>query len=110
MYVLCVCVLINVKLSGLTTIACVKVSPHNFLHLFLCIYSCSPPKKDLREPTWKQWREFLIKYSFLPYQLIAEFSLGLAGGPLLDVTVSHRQRHAPLGFWNYSLLEDLVQK
>ncbi|XP_040112627.1 bifunctional apoptosis regulator isoform X2 [Oryx dammah] len=30
--------------------------------------------KDLREPTWKQWREFLIKYSFLPYQLIAEFA------------------------------------
>lgn len=29
---------------------------------------------DLREPTWKQWREFLIKYSFLPYQLIAEFA------------------------------------
>uniref|UniRef100_A0A9L0JEF9 Bifunctional apoptosis regulator n=1 Tax=Equus asinus TaxID=9793 RepID=A0A9L0JEF9_EQUAS len=30
--------------------------------------------KDLREPTWKQWREFLVKYSFLPYQLIAEFA------------------------------------
>uniref|UniRef100_A0A8C5ZYX9 Bifunctional apoptosis regulator n=1 Tax=Marmota marmota marmota TaxID=9994 RepID=A0A8C5ZYX9_MARMA len=29
---------------------------------------------DLREPTWKQWREFLVKYSFLPYQLIAEFA------------------------------------
>ncbi|XP_007950000.1 bifunctional apoptosis regulator [Orycteropus afer afer] len=30
--------------------------------------------KHLREPTWKQWREFLVKYSFLPYQLIAEFA------------------------------------
>ncbi|XP_078200828.1 bifunctional apoptosis regulator isoform X3 [Callithrix jacchus] len=30
--------------------------------------------KDLKEPTWKQWREFLVKYSFLPYQLIAEFA------------------------------------
>lgn len=30
--------------------------------------------KDLREPTWKQWREFLVKYSLLPYQLIAEFA------------------------------------
>ncbi|XP_054992579.1 bifunctional apoptosis regulator isoform X2 [Sorex araneus] len=29
---------------------------------------------DLREPTWRQWREFLVKYSFLPYQLIAEFA------------------------------------
>ncbi|KAB1263723.1 Bifunctional apoptosis regulator [Camelus dromedarius] len=29
---------------------------------------------DLREPTWKQWREFLVKYSFLPYQLMAEFA------------------------------------
>uniref|UniRef100_A0A8C5K4U9 Bifunctional apoptosis regulator n=1 Tax=Jaculus jaculus TaxID=51337 RepID=A0A8C5K4U9_JACJA len=29
---------------------------------------------DPREPTWRQWREFLIKYSFLPYQLIAEFA------------------------------------
>ncbi|XP_073884382.1 bifunctional apoptosis regulator isoform X3 [Macaca fascicularis] len=29
---------------------------------------------DLKEPTWKQWREFLVKYSFLPYQLIAEFA------------------------------------
>uniref|UniRef100_A0A7N5P1D0 Bifunctional apoptosis regulator n=1 Tax=Ailuropoda melanoleuca TaxID=9646 RepID=A0A7N5P1D0_AILME len=29
---------------------------------------------DLRDPTWKQWREFLVKYSFLPYQLIAEFA------------------------------------
>lgn len=29
---------------------------------------------DLREPTWQQWREFLVKYSFLPYQLIAEFA------------------------------------
>ncbi|XP_069066533.1 bifunctional apoptosis regulator isoform X2 [Pleurodeles waltl] len=30
--------------------------------------------KDLQDPTWKQWREFLVKYSFLPYQLIAEFA------------------------------------
>uniref|UniRef100_A0A5F8HC43 Bifunctional apoptosis regulator n=1 Tax=Monodelphis domestica TaxID=13616 RepID=A0A5F8HC43_MONDO len=29
---------------------------------------------DFKEPTWKQWREFLVKYSFLPYQLIAEFA------------------------------------
>lgn len=29
---------------------------------------------DLQDPTWKQWREFLVKYSFLPYQLIAEFA------------------------------------
>ncbi|KAM8933721.1 bifunctional apoptosis regulator isoform 2-T2 [Pelodytes ibericus] len=29
---------------------------------------------DLHDPTWKQWREFLVKYLFLPYQLIAEFS------------------------------------
>ncbi|XP_048350242.1 bifunctional apoptosis regulator isoform X2 [Sphaerodactylus townsendi] len=30
--------------------------------------------KDLKEPAWKQWREFLVKYSCLPYQLIAEFA------------------------------------
>uniref|UniRef100_A0A8C5PXJ7 Bifunctional apoptosis regulator n=1 Tax=Leptobrachium leishanense TaxID=445787 RepID=A0A8C5PXJ7_9ANUR len=30
--------------------------------------------KDLHDPTWKQWREFLVKYAFLPYQLIAEFA------------------------------------
>ncbi|XP_043349291.1 bifunctional apoptosis regulator isoform X3 [Dermochelys coriacea] len=30
--------------------------------------------KDLNDPTWKQWREFIVKYSFLPYQLIAEFA------------------------------------
>ncbi|XP_053413647.1 bifunctional apoptosis regulator isoform X3 [Nycticebus coucang] len=36
---------------------------------------CPDPRgRDLREPTWKQWREFLVKYSFLPYQLIAEFA------------------------------------
>ncbi|XP_038618738.1 bifunctional apoptosis regulator [Tachyglossus aculeatus] len=29
---------------------------------------------DLKDPSWKQWREFLVKYSFLPYQLIAEFA------------------------------------
>ncbi|XP_053550267.1 bifunctional apoptosis regulator isoform X2 [Bombina bombina] len=29
---------------------------------------------DLQDPTWKQWREFLVKYLFLPYQLIAEFA------------------------------------
>ncbi|XP_063286370.1 bifunctional apoptosis regulator [Pelobates fuscus] len=29
---------------------------------------------DLHEPTWKQWREFIVKYLFLPYQLIAEFA------------------------------------
>uniref|UniRef100_A0A8C5PWF0 Bifunctional apoptosis regulator n=1 Tax=Leptobrachium leishanense TaxID=445787 RepID=A0A8C5PWF0_9ANUR len=29
---------------------------------------------DLHDPTWKQWREFLVKYAFLPYQLIAEFA------------------------------------
>uniref|UniRef100_A0A8D0BDI6 Bifunctional apoptosis regulator n=1 Tax=Salvator merianae TaxID=96440 RepID=A0A8D0BDI6_SALMN len=29
---------------------------------------------DLKEPTWKQWREFLLKFSFLPYQLVAEFA------------------------------------
>ncbi|MEE6498339.1 hypothetical protein FKM82_003049 [Ascaphus truei] len=29
---------------------------------------------DLKDPTWKQWREFLVKYVFLPYQLIAEFA------------------------------------
>ncbi|XP_048350240.1 bifunctional apoptosis regulator isoform X1 [Sphaerodactylus townsendi] len=29
---------------------------------------------DLKEPAWKQWREFLVKYSCLPYQLIAEFA------------------------------------
>ncbi|KAM4698049.1 bifunctional apoptosis regulator [Rhinophrynus dorsalis] len=29
---------------------------------------------DLQNPTWKQWREFLVKYVFLPYQLIAEFA------------------------------------
>ncbi|KAG8432931.1 hypothetical protein GDO86_017265 [Hymenochirus boettgeri] len=29
---------------------------------------------DLQDPTWRQWREFLVKYLFLPYQLIAEFA------------------------------------
>ncbi|NWI99633.1 BFAR regulator, partial [Crypturellus undulatus] len=29
---------------------------------------------DLKDPTWKQWREFIVKYLFLPYQLIAEFA------------------------------------
>ncbi|KAJ7306037.1 hypothetical protein JRQ81_010403 [Phrynocephalus forsythii] len=29
---------------------------------------------DLKEPAWKQWREFCVKYLFLPYQLIAEFA------------------------------------
>uniref|UniRef100_A0A672Y7S6 Bifunctional apoptosis regulator n=1 Tax=Sphaeramia orbicularis TaxID=375764 RepID=A0A672Y7S6_9TELE len=26
------------------------------------------------EPSWRQWAEFLVKYSLLPYQLIAEFA------------------------------------
>ncbi|KAJ6655933.1 hypothetical protein lerEdw1_004518 [Lerista edwardsae] len=29
---------------------------------------------DLQAPAWQQWREFLLKYSLLPYQLIAEFA------------------------------------
>ncbi|XP_032303633.1 bifunctional apoptosis regulator isoform X2 [Coturnix japonica] len=29
---------------------------------------------DLKDPTWKQWREFVVKYIFLPYQLVAEFA------------------------------------
>ncbi|KAM4631534.1 bifunctional apoptosis regulator isoform 2-T2 [Discoglossus pictus] len=29
---------------------------------------------DLQDPSWTQWREFLVKYVFLPYQLIAEFA------------------------------------
>ncbi|XP_010191354.1 PREDICTED: bifunctional apoptosis regulator [Mesitornis unicolor] len=29
---------------------------------------------DLKDPSWKQWREFIVKYLFLPYQLIAEFA------------------------------------
>ncbi|XP_018417796.1 PREDICTED: bifunctional apoptosis regulator [Nanorana parkeri] len=29
---------------------------------------------DLQDPTWTQWREFLVKYLFLPYQLLAEFA------------------------------------
>ncbi|XP_075035898.1 bifunctional apoptosis regulator isoform X1 [Mixophyes fleayi] len=30
--------------------------------------------RDLEEPTWMQWREFIVKYLFLPYQLLAEFA------------------------------------
>ncbi|CAJ0919259.1 unnamed protein product [Ranitomeya imitator] len=30
--------------------------------------------RDLQDPTWTQWREFLVKYVFLPYQLLAEFA------------------------------------
>ncbi|KFP70624.1 PREDICTED: bifunctional apoptosis regulator [Acanthisitta chloris] len=29
---------------------------------------------DLKDPSWKQWREFIVKYLLLPYQLIAEFA------------------------------------
>ncbi|XP_019350339.1 bifunctional apoptosis regulator isoform X2 [Alligator mississippiensis] len=29
---------------------------------------------DRTDPTWKQWREFIVKYLLLPYQLIAEFA------------------------------------
>lgn len=36
--------------------------------------------------------------------------LGLAGGPLLDVAVSHRQCHVTLGSGVILLLEDLVKK
>lgn len=36
--------------------------------------------------------------------------VGLAGGPLLDVPVSHRQCHAALGSGVLLLLEDLVKK
>ncbi|OXB56146.1 hypothetical protein ASZ78_005084 [Callipepla squamata] len=39
----------------------------------LCI-SFYPDLQDLKDPTWKQWREFIVKYMFLPYQLIAEFA------------------------------------
>ncbi|XP_063171078.1 bifunctional apoptosis regulator [Candoia aspera] len=30
--------------------------------------------QDYEDPAWKQWREFLVKFAFLPYQLIAEFA------------------------------------
>ncbi|KAM6423769.1 bifunctional apoptosis regulator isoform 1-T2 [Liasis olivaceus] len=29
---------------------------------------------DYKDLAWKQWREFLVKFAFLPYQLIAEFA------------------------------------
>ncbi|XP_040297381.1 bifunctional apoptosis regulator-like [Bufo bufo] len=29
---------------------------------------------DLQDPTWTQWREFLVKYLILPYQLLVEFA------------------------------------
>uniref|UniRef100_A0A8C0Q501 Bifunctional apoptosis regulator n=2 Tax=Canis lupus familiaris TaxID=9615 RepID=A0A8C0Q501_CANLF len=51
-----------------------------FIHTICPLQEDSPGEDiltkllDLREPTWKQWREFLVKYSFLPYQLIAEFA------------------------------------
>ncbi|MGH0114756.1 UNVERIFIED_CONTAM: hypothetical protein FKN15_046551 [Acipenser sinensis] len=31
-------------------------------------------KHLLNDPSWKQWVEFLVKYSLLPYQLMAEFA------------------------------------
>ncbi|OXB82704.1 UNVERIFIED_CONTAM: hypothetical protein H355_000402 [Colinus virginianus] len=37
-------------------------------------YKVNPLCIDLKDPTWKQWREFIVKYMFLPYQLIAEFA------------------------------------
>lgn len=43
-----------------------------------CWASLRPPAclpwQDLKAPAWKQWREFLLKYWLLPYQLIAEFA------------------------------------
>lgn len=33
-----------------------------------------PNLQDLKDPSWRQWREFTVKYLFLPYQLIAEFA------------------------------------
>lgn len=30
--------------------------------------------QDHKDPVWKQWREFLVKFAFLPYQLLAEFA------------------------------------
>ncbi|XP_023670754.1 bifunctional apoptosis regulator [Paramormyrops kingsleyae] len=50
------------------------------------IHTCCPeqseePQEDVfmsrtfnENPSWKQWTEFLVKYSLLPYQLIAEFA------------------------------------
>ncbi|XP_040297382.1 bifunctional apoptosis regulator-like [Bufo bufo] len=29
---------------------------------------------DLQDPTWTQWREFLVNYLILPYQLLVEFA------------------------------------
>lgn len=34
----------------------------------------SLPVKTQVEPSWHQWAEFLVKYTLLPYQLIAEFA------------------------------------
>lgn len=65
-------VLINVKFTVMTTVFSIKVNPHDLLCPFFAYFYVM--LKDLREPTWKQWREFLVKYSFLPYQLIAEFA------------------------------------
>ncbi|NXE22951.1 BFAR regulator, partial [Ardeotis kori] len=29
---------------------------------------------DFKDPSWKQWREFIAKYFFFPYHMIAEFA------------------------------------
>ncbi|XP_036420555.1 bifunctional apoptosis regulator-like isoform X1 [Colossoma macropomum] len=34
----------------------------------------SPSRTPQVEPTWRQWVEFLVKFSLLPYQLLAEFA------------------------------------
>ncbi|KFQ18142.1 PREDICTED: bifunctional apoptosis regulator [Merops nubicus] len=38
------------------------------------LLSLYPNFRDLKDPSWKQWKEFIVKYVFLPYQLIAEFA------------------------------------
>lgn len=37
------------------------------------VFVCFSPLK-LNDPSWTQWVEFLVKYSLLPYQLMAEFA------------------------------------
>nr|BAE90569.1 unnamed protein product [Macaca fascicularis] len=64
---------------------------------------------DLKEPTWKQWRE---SWSILLPSIPADcrVCLGLAGGPLLDITVSHHQCYVTLSSGIILLLENLVKK
>lgn len=90
---------------------CPEVNPYNFpcpfLFIFICLYVIL---KGSSRAHMEAVERIPCQILLPPVPADCWICLGLAGGPLLDITVSHRQCHVTLSSGVILLLEDLVKK